>query len=161
MAASILEQLQTALGGTYTIERELGRGGMATVYLARDTKHQRPVALKVRARVAYDEQVKANPRDGQRLAFRALSAAYEERCAEAIADGKRSTTFSIDKRIAPYVQHQLARIYLLCGQKDKAMDVLEPLMRDQYYLTPAWLKIDPMLAGLRGNARFDKLVAGA
>ncbi|HSU94943.1 MAG TPA: hypothetical protein VLI43_14640 [Gemmatimonadaceae bacterium] len=28
-------------------------------------------------------------------------------------------------------------------------------------LTPAWLKIDPMLAGLRGNARFDKLVAGA
>jgi serine/threonine protein kinase len=31
----------------YTIERELGRGGMATVYLARDTRHDRPVALKV------------------------------------------------------------------------------------------------------------------
>ena len=31
----------------YTIEREIGRGGMATVYLARDTKHDRPVAIKV------------------------------------------------------------------------------------------------------------------
>src|SRR5207237_4752886 len=30
-----------------TIDRELGRGGMATVYLAQDVKHQRPVALKV------------------------------------------------------------------------------------------------------------------
>ena len=50
---------------------------------------------------------------------------------------------------------------MLCGEKDKAMELLEPLLRDVHYLTPAWLKIDPMLAGLRGNARFDKLVAGA
>src|SRR5688572_18794488 len=33
--------------GRYTIERELGRGGMATVYLAEETKHGRPVAIKV------------------------------------------------------------------------------------------------------------------
>jgi eukaryotic-like serine/threonine-protein kinase len=45
--ADPLLQLQTALAGRYTIERELGRGGMATVYLARDLKHDRPVALKV------------------------------------------------------------------------------------------------------------------
>jgi serine/threonine protein kinase len=31
----------------YQIERELGRGGMATVYLARDLRHERPVAIKV------------------------------------------------------------------------------------------------------------------
>jgi serine/threonine-protein kinase len=41
------EQLQAALGASYVLERELGRGGMATVYLAQDTKHGRPVALKV------------------------------------------------------------------------------------------------------------------
>src|ERR1051325_11273114 len=38
--------LEPGFAGTYTIERELGRGGMATVFLARDLKHHRPVALK-------------------------------------------------------------------------------------------------------------------
>src|SRR5215207_7133790 len=39
--------LTNALTGRYTIERELGRGGMATVYLARELRHDRPVALKI------------------------------------------------------------------------------------------------------------------
>ena len=45
--ADLLERVRASLAGRYTIERELGRGGMATVYLARDLKHNRPVALKV------------------------------------------------------------------------------------------------------------------
>ncbi len=40
-------QLQAGLAGQYALERELGRGGMATVFLAQDLKHKRPVALKV------------------------------------------------------------------------------------------------------------------
>jgi serine/threonine protein kinase/Flp pilus assembly protein TadD len=43
----LLPRLQTTLADTYHLERELGRGGMATVYLAEDRKHQRPVAVKV------------------------------------------------------------------------------------------------------------------
>ena len=39
--------LAAALRDRYVIERELGRGGMATVYLARDLRHDRPVALKL------------------------------------------------------------------------------------------------------------------
>jgi len=42
-----LDRLRAALSQTYSIDRELGRGGMATVYLAQDTKHERLVALKV------------------------------------------------------------------------------------------------------------------
>src|SRR2546423_15620947 len=41
-----LEQVQRALSG-YTIERELASGGMATVYLAHDKKHDRRVAIKI------------------------------------------------------------------------------------------------------------------
>ncbi|MCZ6917884.1 MAG: protein kinase [Gemmatimonadetes bacterium] len=42
-----IDRLNAALAGRYTIEDEVGRGGMATVYLARDRKHDRRVAVKV------------------------------------------------------------------------------------------------------------------
>jgi len=42
-----LEDLQSALADRYQVERELGRGGMATVYLAKDLEHDRQVAIKV------------------------------------------------------------------------------------------------------------------
>src|SRR5438128_9618482 len=45
--ADLLARLQSAVADRYAIERELGRGGMATVYLARDLKHHRRVAIKV------------------------------------------------------------------------------------------------------------------
>ena len=45
--ADIRAELAEALRDRYVLERELGRGGMATVYLARDLKHDRHVALKI------------------------------------------------------------------------------------------------------------------
>ena len=41
-----IPSLNDALSGRYEIEREVGRGGMATVYLARDSRHERKVAIK-------------------------------------------------------------------------------------------------------------------
>jgi serine/threonine-protein kinase len=42
-----LDSLKSALADRYTIERQIGAGGMATVYLAEDLKHRRKVAVKV------------------------------------------------------------------------------------------------------------------
>ena len=43
----IMERLSSALADRYRLDRELGQGGMATVYLAHDLKHDRDVAIKV------------------------------------------------------------------------------------------------------------------
>ena len=45
--SSAVARLSAALADRYRIERELGAGGMATVYLAEDLKHKREVAIKV------------------------------------------------------------------------------------------------------------------
>ena len=45
--ADFLDRLKTALADRYQIESHLGEGGMATVYLAHDLKHDRKVAVQV------------------------------------------------------------------------------------------------------------------
>ena len=45
--SDIDSQFAASVGDRYRVDRQLGRGGMATVYLAHDLKHDRPVALKV------------------------------------------------------------------------------------------------------------------
>ena len=45
--SDLLESLRAALADRYAVEREVGRGGMATVFLAEDRKHRRSVAIKV------------------------------------------------------------------------------------------------------------------
>ena len=59
-----------------------------------------------------------------------------------------------------YAQRQLARIYVLVDEPEKALDQLEPLLKIPYYLSPGWLKIDPTFGPLHGNPRFERLVAG-
>ena len=84
--------------------------------------------------------------------------------ADAIREGQRGSALrpsSKDAFSGPFFQHQLARIYILVGEPEKALDVLEPLLRIPYYLSPAWLRADPMWDPLRSNPRLKRMVEGA
>jgi hypothetical protein len=59
-----------------------------------------------------------------------------------------------------YNQHELARVYAILGDAEKALDQLEALLATPYFLSPDWLRIDPTYAFLRGHPRFERLVAG-
>jgi len=115
------------------------------------------------ARLALEEQLRATPEDGQRHVIRGLALAYLGRKGEAIQEGERAVALvpiSRDAYFGAYIEHQLVRIYLLVGEPEKALDQLEPLLKIPYYLSPGWLRIDPTFAPLKGNSRFEKLVAG-
>jgi serine/threonine-protein kinase len=112
---------------------------------------------------AFLEQLKGAPKDAQLHVLDGLALAYMGRKAEAIAEGEAGVALSPitkDARNGAYLQHQLARIYLMVGEEEKALDRLEPLLQMPYYLSPGWLRIDPDFTGLKGNPRFDRLLAG-
>jgi len=62
-----------------------------------------------------------------------------------------------DFRVGSEVRFALARILVRAGERRRAIALLEPLVRQPYYLSPAWLRIDPSLAPLRGDPEFERL----
>jgi serine/threonine-protein kinase len=115
------------------------------------------------SRAAYEEKLKATPDYAQGRAFLGLAYAYLGRKAAAIQEGQRAVSLlpiGRDAYVGPYVEHQLARIYLAVGEPERALDHLEALLKIPYYLSPGWLKIDRNFAPLRGNPRFRRLVEG-
>jgi len=118
-------------------------------------------AARSTARAAFEEQLKTLPNDSQLHVFRGLALAYLGRKAEAVREGEHAVALAPIARDASgaYQQHQLARIYLLVGEPEKALDQLEPLLKTPYYLSPAWLRIDPTFDPLRKEPRFQLLVS--
>jgi serine/threonine protein kinase/tetratricopeptide (TPR) repeat protein len=116
------------------------------------------------ARGAFADQLRAMPDDPQRRVLLGTALAYLGRREEAVREGERGVALqpvTKDAYSGPYLQHQLARIYMLVGEPERALDQLEPLLKIPYFLSPGWLKIDPNFDPLRKNPRFQKLVASA
>jgi TolB-like protein/Flp pilus assembly protein TadD len=114
------------------------------------------------ARGAAELALRASPEDGQLHSLLGIALAYLGRRAEAIVEGERGVALlpvAKDAYGGAYLQHQLARIHILLGNSEKALDQLEPLLKIPYYLSPGWLKIDPTFDPLRGHPRFQRLLA--
>jgi len=116
------------------------------------------------ARKAIEEQLQSAPEDAQRRVGLGLALAYMGDTAAGIREaqsGVRMLPIARDGFTGPFLQHQLARIYVLAGEPEKAIDQLEPLLKIPYILSPGWLRIDPNFEPLRANPRFQKLAGGA
>ncbi len=110
-----------------------------------------------------EEQLRLSPEDAQRHAVLGLALAYLGRKEEAIREGERGVALlpmTTDAIGGVYMQHLLARIEILVGEPDKALERLQSLLKIPSFLSSGWLKIDPNFDPLRANPRFQKLVAG-
>ena len=114
------------------------------------------------ARKAVEPQLGATPNDPDLHSLHGLALAYLGRKQEALLEGERAVALQPIGRSAvfgPYLEHQLARIEILSGEPEKAIDRLERLLRIPYYLSPGRLRIDPNFDALRGNGKFQRLAA--
>lgn len=110
------------------------------------------------AEKGFAAQLEETPDDAQLHVLRGLALAYLGRHDEAIREGEQCMTLlplSRDAYSGAYNLHQLVRIFTILGEREKALDRLETLLKVPYYLSPGWLAIDPNFAPLRGHPRFE------
>ncbi|HEU4680765.1 MAG TPA: hypothetical protein VFS51_03400 [Gemmatimonadales bacterium] len=144
--------------------REAWAFALAQIYWLRGDR-LRARAYADSARQAYEALLRTRRNDytdAIRHASLGLMLAFLDRKSDDIREGERGRALLPVTKDAVYgvwIQRQLARSYLLVGEPDRALDLLEPLLEQPSYLGPGWLRIDPTPASLRGNPRFERLAA--
>ena len=95
----------------------------------------------------------------QLIALQALALAYLGRAQDAVSRGNEALTTAVPTSGEyAYILFLLARIHLLGGAPESAVQRLEQLVKTSFYVTPGWLRIDPTFDALHGNLRFERLV---
>jgi TolB-like protein/Flp pilus assembly protein TadD len=115
------------------------------------------------ARLAYEETLRTAPDEAQQYALLGFALAYLGRMNDAIRAGERGAELlpiSRDAYIGPYIQFLLARVHMMAGNHDKAVELLAPLVDVPNNLSRAWLRVDPTFDPLRKHPGFQRLVAG-
>jgi|SRR5687767_5258708 len=115
----------------------------------------------------FDEQLLEAPRDPQRHVLRGLALAFAGRGREALAESARGLNLARADTAATwalstaYLTYVAARTALVAGDKGKAFELLSESMRLRYFVTPAWLRIDPTWNAVRDDPRFARIVSGS
>jgi serine/threonine-protein kinase len=113
------------------------------------------------SRVAFEEALRPFPDDAQLTELHGRALVLAGLKADAVREGEKSLRLretSLDAVTGPYYKYQVARILIQAGQLERALDLIEPLLKVPGDLTPGWLNIDPIFAPLRGNPRFERLL---
>jgi TolB-like protein/Flp pilus assembly protein TadD len=113
---------------------------------------------------AFVNELRAAPQDDLLHLAHGFVLAILGRNAAAIEEGERGAAFMPVRTYAVnglYDEQLLAQIYLIAGQPEKAIDHIAALLKIPSFLSPARLRIDPTWTPLRGNPRFQQLLASA
>jgi tetratricopeptide (TPR) repeat protein len=114
-------------------------------------------------RIVFRDGLKAMPNDAYGHVLYGLALAHVGREVEAMREGElaaRIIPVTEDAVEGAAILDVLAQIYILAGERDRAVRILEQLLAMPGNLTPGWLRTDPTYAPLRGNPRFERLVSG-
>jgi tetratricopeptide (TPR) repeat protein len=132
---------------------------MQTYWLRGDKARARLYADS--ARIAYLAQLRDAPDDPQLHILLALTLGYLGDRGAAIREANQGIAAAQGSPNEAYFRHQAARMYVLIGEPEKAVDELEVVLRMPYLLAPGTLRVDPAFTPLKGNPRFDRLAAGS
>jgi serine/threonine-protein kinase len=112
------------------------------------------------AREALAQRLNEFPDDSELNSLMGVALAYLGQGRMAIELGQKAVRLYETKRTGEYPADtiSLIRIYTLVGRYDEAINLIEPLLETPIYLTPGWLRIDPMFDPLRDNPRFQALL---
>jgi tetratricopeptide (TPR) repeat protein len=133
----------------------------AAIYLQRGDS----AAARPRARAAerlLTEQVKATPDDAETHSRLALVHAYLGRKEEALREAEKAISLlpiAKDGLNGARMVYRLACVQSRVGTEDGALATLGTLLSIPFYVSPAWLRLDPNFSGLRPNPEFERLAA--
>jgi hypothetical protein len=113
--------------------------------------------------VAFETQLRVSPDNNQLHFARGLALAYLGQRAGAVHEGERGLALALATRDEyfniPIAHHLLAQLYVVVGDQPCALDQLDVLLTTPYFVSGAWLRIDPTWATLKGDPRFERLLA--
>jgi tetratricopeptide (TPR) repeat protein len=123
--------------------------------------------LGVAANRALELQEREAPNDPQRANSRGLALAYAGQPSEALSSMRKSLAMTsgrpggLTSISYAYFLYVGARAALIAGDRDQALAWLRESFERRYFITPAWVRLDPSWTPLHGDPRFEKLLAEA